>query len=177
MHILETERLRLRQLVAGDAAFILELVNEPAFRQHLGDRNVRTLDQAQEHLLQGPAASYARHGFGLWLVELRKSDQPLGLCGLIRRDWLGEVELGACFLKRFWSRGHAHEAATGVLDYGHRVLGKDRVATLISERNQRGLRALAKLGFHFERMVTQPDGSKQRLFITNFEGSNLPLGT
>ena len=86
MTVLETERLRLRRLSLDDAAFILDLLNEPSFLNYIGDKGVRTLDDARDYILTGPMASYERHGFGLYLVELKERGVPMGICGLLKRD-------------------------------------------------------------------------------------------
>ena len=101
MTVLETERLRLRQLTVDDAAFILQLVNDPSWLRFIGDRNVRNLDDARNYILKGPIASYEKFGFGLWLVELKADGMPLGICGLLQRDTLPDVDIGFALLPQF----------------------------------------------------------------------------
>lgn len=165
MTVLETERLRLRPMGAADDHFILALLNEPAFLEHVGDRNLRTPDDARQHILTGPAASYARDGHGLLVVELKGTGAPIGICGLIRREWLVEVDIGFSFLERYRSKGYAFEAATAVLDHGRRSLGFQRVAAIVSPRNASSIRLLTKLGLRFERTVAMPDGRETSLFV------------
>ena len=107
MNILETERLSLREFTADDAAFVFELVNEPSFIQNIGDRGVRTLADALRYIEAGPVSSYARNGFGLYLVTLKESDESIGMCGLIKRDALNDVDIGYVYLPKFWSKGYA----------------------------------------------------------------------
>jgi RimJ/RimL family protein N-acetyltransferase len=114
MIILETDRLILRQFTTEDAEFILELVNEPSFIQNIGDRGVRTLEDARSYILRVAVASYEKNGFGLYLVELKESGQAIGMCGLIKRDGLEDVDIGYAFLPKFWSKGYAQEAASAV---------------------------------------------------------------
>src|SRR5258707_11164405 len=101
---MDTERLRLRRFTLDDAAFALRLLNEPSFIHNIGDRNVRTLEQAAAYLTSGPLASYARHGHGLELVELKESQRPIGMCGLLKRDAFPDVDVGYAFLPDFWAR-------------------------------------------------------------------------
>ena len=101
MKILETERLVLRRLALDDAAFLLELLNEPAFLKNIGDRGARTLTDARRYIARGPVASYRKFGFGLYLVELKDSGAPIGICGLLKRDWLEDVDIGFAFLQRY----------------------------------------------------------------------------
>src|SRR5665647_1932 len=117
MHILDTERLRLRTLAPEDAAFYLEVVNDPAFIEYIGDRGIRTLDAARKAIAGGPTAMQAALGHSLCLVELKDDDAPIGMCGLIKRDTLPEVDIGYAFLPRFGGKGYATEAAAAVLAY------------------------------------------------------------
>src|SRR5262249_33846617 len=118
MNILETQRLTIRHLVEDDAAFILELLNEPAFIQYIGDRGVRTSEDAVQYILNGPVASYARNGFGLYAVELKDSHVPIGMCGLLKRDSLDDVDIGFAYLERFRGQGYGYEAAAAMMEYG-----------------------------------------------------------
>ncbi|HEY3474967.1 MAG TPA: GNAT family N-acetyltransferase, partial [Anaerolineales bacterium] len=121
MTILETERLLLRQLETDDASFILELLNEPSFIQNIGDRNVRTLEDACAYIVNGPVKSYERNGFGLYLVALKDTNESIGMCGLIRREGLEDVDIGYALFPKFWSKGYAAEAALAVKEYARDV--------------------------------------------------------
>ena len=152
MNILETERLTLRQFTADDASFILELVNEPSFIQNIGDRGVRSLADAVKYIETGPATSYARNGFGLYLVQLKESGESIGMCGLIKRPALDDVDIGYAFLPKFWSKGYAVEAALAVKKQA-RSLGLKRLVAITDPANTGSIRVLEKLGFTFEKMV------------------------
>lgn len=153
MNILETERLVLRQFSAEDAAFILELVNEPSFIQNIGDRRVRTLEDAQAYILNGPIASYAKNGFGLYLVALKETNEAIGMCGLIKRQTLEDVDIGYAFLPKFWSKGYAVESAQAVKAYAKDVIGLKRIVAITDPANAGSIRVLEKLGLRFEKMV------------------------
>ncbi len=103
--LIETERLTLRKLSVEDAPFILRLVNEPSFLQFIGDKGVRNLEDARQYILNGPVASYAQNGFGLFLVQLKTNQAPLGMCGLLKRETLEDVDIGFAFLPEFWNQG------------------------------------------------------------------------
>jgi RimJ/RimL family protein N-acetyltransferase len=141
-----TERLELRRFTTADAAFVLRLLNEPSFIQNIGDRGVRSLDDASRYLRDGPIASYERHGHGLYRVTLKASSQPVGMCGLLKRDDVRDVDLGYAFLPEFWSNGYAHEAAVATLGIA-RDLRLRRVAAFVSPGNAASIRLLQKLGF------------------------------
>ena len=165
MTILETDRLCLRQLMLTDAGFILELVNEPAWLRFIGDRGIRTLDDARNYIATGPLDSYQRFGFGLYLVELKSDHIPLGICGLIKREALPNVDLGFALLPRFWGHGYALEAAKAVLTLAHGTLGLRRVVAITNPDNTRSIRVLEKLGLRFERMVNLSEtGPQLKLF-------------
>jgi ribosomal-protein-alanine N-acetyltransferase len=148
-----TERLILRPLTSEDAEFILELVNDPSFIQNIGDRNVRTLDDAKRYITNGPVASYAKNGFGLYLVELKDIGEPIGMCGLIRRSMLNDVDIGYAYLPRYWSKGYAIEAALAMKQYARDVIGLKRMVAVVDPQNTGSIRLLEKLGMTFERMV------------------------
>lgn len=165
MNVVETQRLLLRCLTTGDAAFILQLLNEPSWLRYIGDKGVTTLQSAESYIDNGPVEMYARLGFGLYLVELKESGEPIGICGLIKRETLDDVDLGFSFLSRFWRKGYAFEAASAVMSYGNRVLGLSRIVAIVSQDNHPSAKLLEKLGFHVERLVRlQADGEELRLY-------------
>ena len=101
MNVLQTDRLRLRWISSLDAEFIVELLNEPSWLRFIGDKGVRTTQDANAYISNGPVAMYARHGFGLYLTELKEDSVPIGICGLIKRDGLDDVDIGFAFLPRY----------------------------------------------------------------------------
>ncbi len=167
MRVLETERLSLRRLSTADAGFILGLLNEPSFLRFIGDRGVRTLEDSRRYILEGPVASYERLGFGLYLVELKSSAAPIGICGLLRRDSLADVDIGFAFKPRFWSRGYAVESATAVLAHGRDDFGLERIVAITSPGNAASIAVLSKIGLEHERRMRLSDGGEEiELFAT-----------
>jgi RimJ/RimL family protein N-acetyltransferase len=163
--ILETERLILRELKNGDAEFILKLLNEPSFVRNIGDKGVRTEVDALHYIQTVPIASYERFGFGLYLVELKDPGVSIGICGLIKRDSLENVDIGFAFLPSFWSKGYAFEAASAVMVYGRDILGISRIVAITSPDNSESIRVLEKLGLRFERTIRLSEGeSELKLF-------------
>jgi len=147
MKVLDTERLSLRWLSAEDAAFILGLLNEPSWLRFIGDKNVHSLDDARAYIAKGPVDMYRRLGFGLYLVELRKDATPIGLCGLIKRDSLEDVDLGFSLLPAFWGQGYAREAAEAVIEHGRNAFGLGRLVAITNPDNWSSIRLLERLGF------------------------------
>jgi len=168
MEPIKTERLTLRQFVLSDAEFILELLNEPSFIQNIGDKGVRTLSAAEKYLENGPISSYARNGFGLLAVILNDTGQPIGMCGLIKRDSLDDVDIGYAFLPRFWSKGYALESAQAVMKQARDNVGLNRVVAIVDPANASSIRLLEKIGMTFEKIVKLPeDDIELKLFSTN----------
>lgn len=166
--MLETTRLKLRRFVVDDAEFVLELVNDPSFVRHIGDKGVRTRADACHYILTGPIASYERFGFGLFVVELRHDREPIGMCGLLKRDALADADVGFAFLPRFWSKGYAFESASAVLAYARQTCGLERVLAITSPDNVASISLLGKLGFSFERMTRlADDGPEVRVFASD----------
>ena len=171
--MIHSERLTLRELRETDAPFILELLNDPAWLLHIGDKGVRTLDDARTYIANGPVASHARHGFGLDLVELKTDATPIGLCGLIKRDTLPDVDIGYAFLPQFRGAGYALEAGATVLRHAQETLGLPRLAAIVSPGNHASIRVLEKLGLRFEKMVQMSVGGPEtKLFGREFTQGN-----
>ena len=151
--VLLTPRLRLREFDEADADFIVSLLNDADFIRYIADKNVRNAEDARLYLRDGPLASYARNGFGLWCVERLSDGVPVGMCGLIRRDALDDVDIGYALLPEFCGQGYAAEATRAVLDTAVRQHGLHRVIAVVNPDNHDSSRMLEKLGFHFEKMV------------------------
>jgi RimJ/RimL family protein N-acetyltransferase len=156
---LSTDRLAIRQFELTDDEFILRLLNEKSFLHFIGDKGVRTLEDARDYLSNGPMASYAAHGFGLFLVAEKASGNSIGMCGLLRRDDQEHPDIGFAFLSEYRSLGYAYESAAAVMEFGHVELKIDTIVALVKPENSRSIRLLERLGLCFA-------GE------TNFEGSS-----
>jgi [ribosomal protein S5]-alanine N-acetyltransferase len=167
--VIDTSRLALRRLAEDDAAFMLGLLNEPSFLRNIGDRGVRTLDEARTYIRQGAVASYERHGFGLYLVELKATGEAAGICGLVRREGLDDVDVGFAFLPGHWGKGYAVESAAAVVEYAREVVGLRRLVAITAPGNQPSIRVLERIGLRYERMVRlTPHGDELKLFSIDF---------
>lgn len=170
MSLIETERLSIRRLNEDDAPFILELVNEPAFIKNIADRGVRNLDDARQYIANGPLAMYERYGFGLFAVELKESGVPIGMCGLLKRDSLEDVDLGYAIFERYWGKGYASEAARSVIDYGRKAFGLKRILAITAQDNDGSINVLKKMCFQFEKLITMPgDDEEINLFALDVQ--------
>ncbi len=170
MQIINTERLSLRELSTYDTEFIIELLNEPAFIQFIGDKKVRDTESAKRYLIEGPIKSYEQNGFGLWCVELKDSQEPTGICGLIKRDNLDDVDVGFAFLNKFNGKGFATESGKASLEYGKDKLGLKKIVAITQIDNLGSIRVLEKLGMEFEKLIRFPDEDIDlKLYSTTFE--------
>jgi RimJ/RimL family protein N-acetyltransferase len=164
VEILATARLRLRSATLDDADFYLALLNDPGFLAHIGDRGVRTLDEARRALEEGPLAMQAARGHSLYVVELKESGVALGMCGLIKRETLDGVDLGYAFLAAHCGQGYAYEAGRAVLELAP-SLGLRRVLAITSPNNLASNHLLRKLGMRFERYVQlRPEDAGTNLY-------------
>jgi RimJ/RimL family protein N-acetyltransferase len=166
---LETARLTLRRFVFDDAPVVVELLNQPSFIRNIGDRGVRTVDDARRYLRDGPMAMYEKYGFGLWHASRRADGAFVGMCGLLKRDVLPDVDVGYAFLPGHWGQGYAFEAASATVELGARKFGLARVIGVVSDHNAASIRVLEKLGMRFERMHQMHPGEPEvRLYAVDF---------
>ena len=165
-----TGRLLIRQFVIDDAEFIVELLNEPSFIRFIGDKKVRTVDDARSYITTGPVESYKQNGFGLYLVQLKSTNKSIGMCGVLKRESLPDPDLGFAFLPEYWGKGYAFEAASTALDQARDVFRLSRILAITNPDNDASIKLLAKLGFQFEHvMKLSSDSDEVKLFSLMFE--------
>ncbi|WP_155590054.1 GNAT family N-acetyltransferase [Lysinibacillus cavernae] len=172
MKILETERLILRLQTTDDAKFILELVNDPSWIQFIGDRGVKTVEEASSYIENGPIRMYEQFGFCLYLVEKKEDQTPIGICGFVKRESLEDVDIGFAFLPDYWGKGYAYEAASAVLAYGIDTLGLNRIVAITTQDNHASAKLLERIGLQFEGLLQfSNDPEDLRLFSLNYDES------
>jgi RimJ/RimL family protein N-acetyltransferase len=163
--VLETERLVLRELDSAlDAEFIFALLNTPKFIKYIGDRGVRSVDDAAVFVEDRYRESYREHGYGLYAVKLKAGDTPIGICGFVKRDHFEHADIGFAFLPEFEGKGYGFESADAMLRYGRDTLGFKRVLAITSQDNDVSGKLLTKLGFAFSGLFTTPEGEELKLF-------------
>ena len=166
MKITETKNLVIKELNTGDADFILELVNDPDWINFIGDRGVKTKKQASKYILDRHVKSYLDHGFGLYVVKIKGKDIPIGICGLVKRSGLEDVDIGFAFLPQYRGKGYAYESAIAVLNYARIELGIHRVVAITSPENEPSARLLERLGLKFDKLIKLPNQEEDScLFI------------
>ena len=163
----ETKRCTISALQTKDAPFIFSLQNSPGWLQFIGDRGIRTLDDAIHYILFGPMKSYQENGFGLYLVQEKETGEKMGLCGLLKRDTFNDIDLGFAFLPEFNGKGYAFETATALLNFARTELKVVKMLAFSNNNNSTSIRLLEKLGFSFEKMIPWPASEDLKLFSIN----------
>ena len=164
MKIVETERLIIQELTSEDAEFTLDLLNQPSFIKYIGDRNVRTLEEAENFLETRYCQSYRDNGYGLYLVKLKSNNSKLGICGFVKRENFQYADIGFAFLPQFEKQGYAVESASAMMKYGEEILGFKEVLAITTQDNESSGRLLEKIGFNFDELIKMPNGEVLKLF-------------
>jgi len=157
----KTDRLRMDEITIADAPFIVSLLNDPAYMANIGDRGIRTIGQAQHYIGDKIRASYRDHGYGLYAVRLATGDEPIGICGLVNRDSIQDVDIGYGFLPHARGQGYALEAAEEILKWAHSTLGLTRLAAIVSQENKLSIVLLEKIGMQFDAMIQLPGDEEE----------------
>jgi RimJ/RimL family protein N-acetyltransferase len=163
--IAETPRLTLRRLKLSDGDFIHRLLNEPSWLEHIGDRGVRSVAEAVRYIRNRIWAPYRIWGYGLYLVQRKTDGVPLGLCGLVQREFLHFPDLGFALLPEHVGQGYAAEAAHSVIESARSRWGITQLYAITRLENARSLRLLGRLGFSRERCCALPNGEQAELYV------------
>jgi RimJ/RimL family protein N-acetyltransferase len=168
----ETERLILREIdPVTDAAFFLELLNSPGFIKYVGDRNVRTVEQAEQYLKDRSKKITDHPAGGAFIVYLKDGNVPIGNCGLFIRKELDAPDIGFSFLPQYEGKGYAYEACMPLMDRAKEYNLK-RVNGITVEYNHRSIRLLEKLGLKFEkRFFMEGDPEELMLYSKDLNSS------
>ncbi|MBB5397794.1 GNAT family N-acetyltransferase [Mucilaginibacter sp. AK015] len=167
--------LSLRRFTVDDAAFVFELLNTPAWKKFIGDKNVNSHEDAVKYIKNGPQSMYAKHGYGLWLVSITETGRPIGMCGLVQRDYLDRPDLGFAFLPGFEGKGLAYEASMAALIYVHQHYQLDKIYAITLADNIRSRRLLARCGFVHDQTVTPPGDEGLLLYYYLYDNIIIPL--
>jgi len=166
-YILETERLKVRWLTVNDTKFIIELLNSPDWIKFIGDRNVKTEDQAKKYLEDGPLKSYTDNGFGLYLVELKDEAIPIGMCGILKREHLQNPDIGFAFLPEFIGKGFAFEVADATMIYAKETLKLPEILAITLPYNKLSIKLLEKIGMKFIKIFSFPNDDEQLMLFSS----------
>lgn len=161
MKIMESERLMLRPFTISDSDFIIELLNTEGWIKYIGDRNVKTTEDARNYLLNGPIKSYEINGFGLSLVELKETRAPIGMSGLLRREYLDHPDIGFAYLPNYIGKGYAYEMAKKIIQNGFDEININKIQAITLPENFSSVKLLKKLGFNYEKNFISKDTNEE----------------
>ena len=149
MIITQTERLTIRYIEDKDASFLLDLYNQPAFLENIGDRGIHNLDSAQ-NFIESTQQRYEKFGFWLYLLEETSTGQPVGVNGLLQRDFLDSPDIGFGIDQNHWRKGYAFESSQAIIKHA-RDLSHEKLLAITSPKNANSINLLLKLGFNFSK--------------------------
>lgn len=159
--LISSNRLHLSEFSLKDASFFFELVNDPDWIKYIGDRNIKTISDSESYLIDKIIPNYKQFGFGFYVVRLKESNLPIGMCGLIKRDWMSYVEIGYAFLNKHRGKGYAIEASIATKKYAKEEIGISKIAALTDVDNEKSGNLLNRLGLEFERLISYPGEQKK----------------
>ena len=163
--VIETERVILRKFTIDDAAFMLETLNTPTWLRFIGDRNVKTLEEAENYLLNGNIRSYQEYGFGFYVVVIKETQESIGICGIVKREGLEDVDIGFAFFQQFMGKGYGYEAGSATLNYALNDLKIKKIVAIVDPENVVSIALLKKIGLQFKKMIQlSPKGIELMLF-------------
>ncbi len=153
MNVLETERLILREFDINDSEFVIKLLNTEGWLRYIGDRRVKDPKQAEEFIEGRLRPSYTEHGFGFYVVESKSTKERLGMCGLVKRDGLENVDIGYAFLPENFGKGYAYESSVAVVEFAKEKLKLPGLDSITMRINEPSIKLLERLGFSFEKNI------------------------
>ncbi|HMG66102.1 MAG TPA: GNAT family N-acetyltransferase [Chitinophagaceae bacterium] len=161
MEIIKTKRLILKPFTTGDTEFILELLNTEGWIKNIGDRNVKTTEEAKNYLKNGPLKSYELNGFGLYLVQLNEGGTSIGMCGFVKRDYLDHPDIGFAFLPEYIGKGYAFEIATRIIEYGLMELEFEKIFAITLPQNSSSVKLIERIGFTYDKNFITNDTNEE----------------
>ena len=167
MLILETHRLQLAEADLNDAEFIFKLLNSPNWIQYIGDRGIKTLDDAKKYIQNSLIKSYTENDFGLYVMKRKDMHETIGLCGLIKRDELEHPDIGFAILPEFENKGYTCEAAAAILKHADEKLKLKTILAITSKENVKSIKVLEKIGLHYTSLTTLPNEDIEILLYSN----------
>jgi [ribosomal protein S5]-alanine N-acetyltransferase len=160
----ETERLMIRAMSLDDSAFIFELYNSPKFIKYIGDRNIRTLSDAENYIRNRFLPQFEKLGYGNYLVVTKDGNQKIGGVGIFEREGLDIVDIGFSLLERFEGKGYAYEAALMVKSIGMDEFGLKKLSAITTKDNFSSQKLIEKLGLEFQKYVTLPEDNEELMY-------------
>lgn len=166
MNVLQTERLLLQKAKLSDGQFFFDLLNSPTWIKFIGNRQVKSIDAAQQYIQQALIDSYQKHGFGLFKMVLKKEGIPIGLCGLVKRPTLDHADIGFAILPQYAGKGYTYEAAKATLDYAVSTLNLAPILAITTKDNVASKKLLEKIGLKLKELITFENGKTEFLLYS-----------
>lgn len=160
----ETERLIIRPMSLDDAEFIFELYNSPKFIKYIGDRNIKTLSDAENYIRNRFLPQFEKLGFGNYLIVTKDENQKIGGVGVFEREGLDVVDIGFSLLERFEGKGYAYEAAFKVKSIGMDEFGLKKISAITTKDNFSSQKLIEKLGLKFQKYVNLPEDNEELMY-------------
>jgi RimJ/RimL family protein N-acetyltransferase len=157
----------------ADSAFFLKLLNDPSWLANIGDRGVHSNADAENYIRSTIWAQYEAHQYGMYAVQLKATALLIGICGLVKRDFLSAPDLGFALLPDHVGRGLAAEAARAMMSHAQNRLGMARLYAVVTRSNARSVRLLERLGFRSEGPQVTPQGVEVELYSVTALGQPL----
>ena len=157
MNLITTDRLLINRITIDDAGFILELMNDKDWIKNIGDKGVRTIEDAQAYIQNRFLKTYIESNYGFYTMNLKNTLQIIGIVGLVDRKGIDNIDIGYGILPEFRGKGYAFEAAKAIYDYGYQELNLEKIVAIVNPDNLPSIKLLSKLGLEFEKMVRLPD--------------------
>ena len=167
-YIIETERLRLREFNSTDGELIFELLNSQGWLKYIGSRSIATIEDAVNYIETKLQKGYRESGFGFYLVELKATGVKTGMCGLVKREGLDDVDIGFALLPQYENKGYAYESSMAVIQYAKNKLKINKLAAITMPSNFTSVKLLEKLGMKFDKKISLP-GDPEELFLYKME--------
>lgn len=167
MFFIQTTRLELIEITISDAPFIFELLNTPSWIKFIGDRNIKTQEDAKNYIVNKFIPSYRNWGFGFYLVRLKDDKTAIGICGLVKRDALEDVDIGFAFIPQYESKGYGFESASAMMEHAKNKLNIKTIAGITDSNNKSSIALLEKLGLHYKTMVLLPGETTEIMLFVN----------
>lgn len=144
--IIQTKRLIIRPVAIEDAPFILDLMNTPKWIEFIGDRNVKTVKEAEDYIREKALSQFETHGYGNNVVILRETEEKLGTCGIYHREGKNNPDIGFAFLPDYRGRGYAYEANVKLLQIAKDNYKLNEIDAYTMKENLPSRKLLERLG-------------------------------
>ena len=166
MIIAETERLIISKINIKDAPFFLELMNTPHWLKYIGDRNIKSIEDAEEAIKSGHLKSYKNNGFGFYKLLLKsEKNKTIGTAGLIKRDQLEDIDIGFGFLPDYEGKGFGYEASLEIMKLAKEVFNIEKLVAITNPNNKNSIKLLEKLGLTLEKRIKPFEDDKELLLF------------